>query len=75
MAGGLPNLRLIREAQGFSLRALAAKVSMSYVALYRLEAGHTDPRLSTLRALARALGVTVAEIIGERPPAKRRARG
>ena len=68
-------MRLIREAQGLSLRALAFRAGMSYVALFRLEAGHTDPRLSTLRALAKALGVTVAEIIGEGRPAKRRARG
>lgn len=71
----LAELRRVREAQGLSLRVLAEKVGMSYVALFRLEAGHADPRLSTLRALAKALGVTVAEIIGEGRPARRRARG
>lgn len=74
MTRGLPILTRIREAQGYSLRALAAKVGMSYVALYRLECGETDPRLGTLRKLAKALNVTVAELIGEGKPARKRAR-
>ncbi len=74
MTQGLPKLRQIREAQGYSLRALANKVGMSHVALFRLESGQTDPRLSTLRRLAKALRVTVADLIGEGKPARRRAR-
>ena len=73
MARGLPKLRQIREAQGYSLRALADKVGMAYPALFRLESGEADPRLSTLRKLAKALGVTVAELIGEGRPALKRA--
>ena len=68
-------LRQIREARRLSLRALAGKAGITYVALLRMELGQTDPRLSTLRALAKALGVTVGEIIGEGRPARRRARG
>ena len=67
-------LRRIREARGYSLRALADRVGMSHVALFRLEAGQTDPRLSTLRRLAKALKVTVADLIVEGKPARRRAR-
>ena len=74
MTSGLPRLRQIREAQGYSLRALAAKVGMAYPALFRLESGAADPRLSTLRKLAKALKVTVGEIIGEGKPARKRAR-
>jgi transcriptional regulator with XRE-family HTH domain len=74
MARGLPRLRQIREAQGYSIRALADKVGMAYPALFRLESGDTDPRLSTLRKLAKALNVTVAELIGEGKPARTRAR-
>ena len=74
MTRGLPTLTRIREVQRYSLRRLAEKVGMSYVALYRLECGETDPRLSTLRKLAKALNVTVAELIGEGKPARRRAR-
>ena len=68
-------VRQIREAQGYSLRALADKVGMSYVALFRVEAGEVDPRLGTLRRLAKALNVTVAELIGEGKPARKRTRG
>jgi len=75
MRRGLPELRRIRDAQGLSLRVLAAKAGITFVALIRMELGQTDPRLSTLRGLAKALGVTVAEIIGEGRPARRRARG
>ena len=58
-------LRQIREAQGYSLRGLADKVGMAYPALFRLESGGADPRLSTLRKLAKALNVKVADLIGE----------
>jgi transcriptional regulator with XRE-family HTH domain len=68
-------LRQIRERQGISQRALAKAAGITQMALYELEAGRTDPRLSTLRALAKALNVTVAEIIREGRPARKRARG
>ena len=74
MKRGLPRLTQIREAKGYSLRRLANKVGMSYVALFRLERGETDPRLGTLRKLAKALRVGVAELIGEGKPAPKRAR-
>jgi transcriptional regulator with XRE-family HTH domain len=69
-------LRQIREHQGISQRALAKAAGITQAALFRLESGETDPRLSTLRAIAEALGVTVAEIIGEgRPRTTGRKRG
>lgn len=74
MSRGLPMLTQIREVKGYSLRGLAEKVGMSYVALFRLERGETDPRLGTLRKLAKALNVTVAELIGEGKPATKRRR-
>jgi ribosome-binding protein aMBF1 (putative translation factor) len=36
-----------------------------------MEAGEWDPRLSTLKKLAKTLGVTVAELIGEKPRNKK----
>ena len=68
-------LRRIRTEQGKSQRALAAAAGITQAALFRIESGEADPRLSTLRKLAEALGVTVAEIIGEGRPARRRTRG
>ncbi len=58
-------LRAMRQRSGFSLRKLAKEAGVHYVSLVRLEAGEFDPRLSTLRKLAKALGVTVAGLIGE----------
>jgi len=59
-------LRAIREGKGVSLRALKKRSGVAVATLARIEAGGYDPRLSTLRKLAKALGVTVAELIGEK---------
>lgn len=58
-------LRAIREGKGVSLRALKKASGVAVATLARIEAGGYDPRLSTLKKLAKALGVTVAELIGE----------
>ncbi len=67
----MTRLRAIREGKGVSLRALKTKSGVAVATLARIEAGGYDPRLSTLRRLARALRVTVAELIGEAKPTKR----
>jgi transcriptional regulator with XRE-family HTH domain len=59
-------LRQIRERKGVSLRVLKRASGVAVSSLARFEAGQGDPRLSTLRKLAKALNVTVAELIGER---------
>lgn len=66
----MTRLRAIREGKGVSLRALKAASGVAVATLARIEAGGYDPRLSTLRKLAKALGVTVAELIGERSQQK-----
>lgn len=53
---------------------------MPYPMVARLELGQTDPRLSTLRRLAKALNVTVGELVDgapgtEKRPTRKRARG
>ena len=65
-------LRAIREGKGVSLRALKKMSGVAVATLARIEAGGYDPRLSTLRRLAKALSVTVAELIGEAKPTNRR---
>lgn len=60
-------LREIREGKGVSLRVLKKASGVAVSSLARFEAGKGDPQLSTLRRLAKALSVTVAELIGERP--------
>lgn len=58
-------LRQIREGKGVSLRVLAKLAGVGVATLARMEGGKWDPRLSTLQKLAKTLGVTVAELIGE----------
>lgn len=60
-------LREIRDRRGVSLRALKESSGVAVSSLARFEAGAGDPQLSTLRKLAKALHVTVAELIGEQP--------
>jgi len=49
-----------------SLRALKKASGVAVSSLAQFEAGKGDPQLSTLRKLAKALNVTVAELIGEK---------
>lgn len=54
------NLRTLRKVRGLSQPELAAKVGISPRTIARLEAGQVaDPSINHVRALARALGVTV----------------
>ena len=62
----MTRLRAIREGKGVSLRGLKKVSGVAVATLARIEAGGYDPRLSTLRRIAKALKVTVAELIGER---------
>ena len=63
-------LREIRERKGVSLRVLKKMSGVAVSSLARFEAGQGDPQLSTLRKLAKALNVTVARLIVERPMKK-----
>ena len=60
-------LRAIRERKGVSLRALKKMSGVAVSSLARFEAGQGDPQLSTLRKIAKALNVTVAKLVVERP--------
>ena len=67
-------LKQLRVDAGLSQQALATAAGLSISLVAALEQGaKADPRLSTLRALAKALGVHVGELIGE-AGAGRRAR-
>ena len=69
-------LRQIRTRQKMSYRKLAKASGVALSAIYGFERGKGDPQLSTLKALAKALGVSVAELIGEAPAQKgRRSHG
>jgi transcriptional regulator with XRE-family HTH domain len=61
------NLRRLRTAAGLSLADLAAAADVSKTTLHGLEQGEGNPTLSTLWALATALGVSLGELL--EPPA------
>ena len=59
------NARRLRAELGLSLNALAKRLGWRYQTLHKIESGKTrNPRLETVRALAKALGVTVDGLVG-----------
>jgi transcriptional regulator with XRE-family HTH domain len=68
-------LRELRTDAKMTQQTLAMKAGLSVSVVAHIESGRIpDPRLSTLRALAKAMGVGIAELLededeGEAPPA------
>lgn len=61
-------LARLRDASGLSQAALADKASVPLGTLRNLEQGQrVNPRLTTLAALARALGMGIDELTGFKP--------
>ena len=58
-------IRAIREHKGLTQKALALKARMSITYLCNVELGKVDPSLSTLRRVAKALQVKVADLLDE----------
>jgi transcriptional regulator with XRE-family HTH domain len=56
-------VRQLRQKHGWSQAELAKRTQLTRVYITRLEAGRYDPTLSTLRALAKAFEVTLAELL------------
>lgn len=62
-------LKLIREGKRLTKYRLAKLSGISDTYIYRLERGEIkNPRRDTLQALAKGLGITLAELVGERTP-------
>ena len=57
-------IKRLRKSKGWTQAVLARKAKLSLGYLARLETGHHDPTVTTLRKLAKALGVPVAELLG-----------
>ena len=49
--------------RGLTQAALAERAGLSLAYIGRLETGHYDPQLSTLRRLAKALKVSIAGLV------------
>ena len=63
-------IRSLRVAAGLSLTELAVTAGIGKGSLSELEAGQRNPTLSTLYAVANALGVPLARLLVERPGAE-----
>jgi transcriptional regulator with XRE-family HTH domain len=56
-------LKELRTLRALTLRELGQQSEVSYATIWRLENGHNEARPSTIRKLARALGVDTAELV------------
>jgi transcriptional regulator with XRE-family HTH domain len=66
------DLRAFRERHGWTRETLAHHAGISWAAIAQIEAGRRpNPRLSTVIALADALGVAVDQLTGRATPADR----
>ena len=57
------NLRKIRESKGMSQETLGLDAGSYQGTIYKIEHGLTNPKLSTMIALAKALGVEPKELL------------
>jgi len=57
-------LKKLRTARGMSQDALAKKANITREYVNKLEAGRYDPTVSVVQRLAKALKVSVAELVG-----------
>jgi transcriptional regulator with XRE-family HTH domain len=53
----------LRQQRGMSQRALGAKAKVNRVTVARLEAALHPPNIETLDRIARALGVTLTDLV------------
>ena len=58
-------LKTIRTSKGFTLEQLAFEADIELSQVHRVEKGKINPTLTTLNALAKGLGITLAELVGE----------
>ena len=65
------NLQKLRRAQGLSQDKLALAAGISRIAYLNIERRQSEPRADTLRALAKALGVRIPDLLVEAPVLKR----
>jgi len=60
-------LKVLRASAGMTQEAVARAADVSLATVAKLERGETDPTWNTVRALAKALGVSVAEFEVDEP--------
>lgn len=62
-------LRRLRTDRGLSQQAVADRAGLSRNFVAQIERAESVPTIATLERVARALGVSVTELLGEEPPA------
>ncbi|NUQ74299.1 MAG: helix-turn-helix transcriptional regulator [Polyangiaceae bacterium] len=62
------NVRRLRKAYGWTVEVLAERARLSPYQLYEIEIGTAEPSLMTIKVLAKTLGVSMGELLGERRP-------
>ncbi len=67
-------LRKLRNARDWTQKELARRSGVSHGYIARLEIAMQEPSLKVLEKLAAAFGITVGELLGERPMKRRRPR-
>lgn len=58
-------LKTLRTTKGLTLEQLAFEADIELSQVHRVEKGKINPTLTTLIALAKGLGITLAELVGE----------
>lgn len=58
-------LKTFRVTKGLTLEQLAFEADIELSQVHRVERGKINPTLTTLFALAKGLGITLAELVGE----------
>ena len=56
-------IRILRESKGISQQNLAAICNFEKANMSRIEAGRTNPTISTLYKISQALEISIAELI------------
>jgi DNA-binding XRE family transcriptional regulator len=58
-------IRELREESDLSQEQLSSRTGLAQESLSRIENGHRDPRLATLRKLAEGLGLTLSDLLAK----------
>jgi len=60
------NIKRIRELKGLSQKEVISAIGMAAAQYSRIESGKTDPSVSTLEKIAKALGVSLADFFTDK---------
>lgn len=60
-------LKALRKSKGLNQTQLAEKIGVSLLTLFRWEKDERQPRMNEIKALAKALGVSEADLLNDTP--------